>query len=179
MDKESADQNKADERTDLAEDRTVQATERTFFGALRTAFGAIGVGIAFHVFFGDFQPPWLARGIATVFMVLAAAIAFLAERRARESFKHLSTHEIESVQGPRIKAMSWAVIVAAAILIVGLWILRDESSNANAAEKVSTSMGSGGDLDVRSISEPLQVNTGMRRLLPHRKRRVYLSVASW
>ena len=41
------------ERTHFAEDRTVQATERTFAGWLRTAFAAIGVGLGFHVIFGE------------------------------------------------------------------------------------------------------------------------------
>ena len=70
----------AEFRTDLAEDRTVQATERTFAGWMRTAFAALGVGIAFHVVFSDFDPPWLARAIATLFILVGITIAFTAER---------------------------------------------------------------------------------------------------
>ena len=49
------------ERTHFAEDRTIMAMERTFAGWMRTAFAAIGIGLAFHVVFGEFRPPWLAR----------------------------------------------------------------------------------------------------------------------
>ncbi|WP_338243759.1 YidH family protein [Aurantiacibacter hainanensis] len=114
----------SEKRTDLAEDRTAQATERTFFGALRTAFGAIGLAIAFHVFFGDFEPPWLARGIASAFLVLAAGIALMAGRRAGKSFENLSAHEVETVRKHWIGALSWSVAIASGILIVGLWVLR-------------------------------------------------------
>lgn len=121
-----SEEGEAEKRTDLAEDRTAQATERTFFGAIRTAFGAIGLAIAFHVLFGDFEPPWLARGIATVFLVLAAGIAFIAGRRARESFENLTLHEVKTVRKQWIGTLSWSVVIASGILIVGLWALQSE-----------------------------------------------------
>ena len=117
----------AEFRTDLAEDRTVQATERTFAGWLRTAFAAIGVGLAFHVIFGDFDPPWLARAIATLFIVLGATIAYTAERRACRTFSRLSTHEVKRPRTPNIRWMSWSIIFGALLLIAGLWIFNDGS----------------------------------------------------
>ena len=51
------------------------AVERTFAGWMRTAFGAIGIGIAFHALFGEFDPPYLAKLIATVFILLGAILA--------------------------------------------------------------------------------------------------------
>lgn len=115
----------AERRTDFAEDRTVQATERTFAGWLRTAFAAIGVGLAFHVIFGDLDPPWLARAIATLFIVLGASIAFTAERRACRTFARLSTHEIDRPRTPSIRWMTWSIISGALLLIGGLWIFND------------------------------------------------------
>ena len=117
----------AEFRTDLAEDRTIQATERTFAGWLRTAFAAIGVGIAFHVIFGDFKPPWLAQAIATLFILLGMSIAFTAERRACRTFKQLSSHEIKRLRTPNVRWMSWSVIAGGLALIAGLWILNDGS----------------------------------------------------
>lgn len=115
----------AKDRTDLAEDRTVQATERTFAGWMRTAFAAIGVGIGFHAVFGDFDPPWLARAIATLFIILGITIAFTAARRTSRTFARLSTHDIERPRGPALRWMSWAIIVGALALIAGLWLLND------------------------------------------------------
>jgi len=115
----------AEFRTDLAEDRTIQATERTFAGWMRTAFAAIGVGIAFHVVFGEFKPPWLAQAIATLFILLGMMVAWTAERRACATFKRLSTHEVERLRTPSIRWMSWSVVGGGLALIAGLWILND------------------------------------------------------
>ena len=112
-------------RTDFAEDRTVQATERTFAGWLRTAFAAIAVGIGFQALFGELDPPWLAKAIATLFILLGLSIAFTAERRACRTFARLSTHEIERPEMPNIRWMSWSIIVGGALLIAGGWILND------------------------------------------------------
>ncbi len=117
----------AEFRTDLAEDRTIQATERTFAGWLRTAFAAIGVGIAFHVVFGEFQPPWLGQAIASLFIVLGMSVAFTAEKRASRSFERLSTHEIDRPRIPNIRWMSWSIIAGSLALIAGIWILNDGS----------------------------------------------------
>src|SRR5690606_41221435 len=73
------------ERTQYAEDRNIMAMERTFAGWIRTAFAAIGIGIGFHALFGDFQPPWLAKAIATLFILAGAAPAFAPQRRARRT----------------------------------------------------------------------------------------------
>lgn len=117
----------AERRTDFAEDRTVQATERTFAGWLRTAFAAIGVGIGFHVVFGEFDPPWLAKAIATLFILLGVTVAFTAERRACVSFERLSTHQVDRPETPNIRWMSWSVIVGGLALIAGLWLLHNGS----------------------------------------------------
>ena len=117
----------AERRTDFAEDRTVQATERTFAGWLRTAFAALAVGIGFQALFGEFDPPWLARAIATLFILLGMTVAFTAERRACHTFARLSTHEIERPEMPNIRWMSWSIILGGVLLIAGLWILNDGS----------------------------------------------------
>lgn len=115
----------AERRTEFAEDRTIHAAERTFAGWMRTAFAAIGVGIGFHVVFGDFDPPWLARAIATLFILLGISIAWTAERRVCHIFANLSTHEIERPEKPNIRWMGWSVIVGGLTLIAGLWLLND------------------------------------------------------
>ncbi|RKF20605.1 DUF202 domain-containing protein [Altericroceibacterium spongiae] len=115
----------AEDRTDLAEDRTVQATERTFAGWLRTAFAAIGIGLAFRAVFGDFEPPWLAKAIATLFVLLGATIAITAQNRACKTFERLSTHQVDKPDLPNIRWMSWSVVVGAMVLIAGFWVLND------------------------------------------------------
>jgi putative membrane protein len=115
----------AEERTDMAEDRTVMATERTFAGWMRTAFAAIGIGLAFRAVFGEFDPPWLARAIATAFILLGAVVAFTAERRARKTLSRLNSHQADPPEIPSLSWMGWGVTAGALLLSVALWVLRD------------------------------------------------------
>ena len=61
----------AQDRTDWAEDRTIQANERTFAGWMRTGMGALGVAIALRAVFGEFDPTWAAKAVASIFILLA------------------------------------------------------------------------------------------------------------
>ncbi len=115
----------AEFRTDLAEDRNIMAMERTFAGWMRTAFAAIGIGLAFRAVFGEFEPPWLARGVATVFIIGGGWLALVSERRARRTMERLHSHEYEGISIPNFRIMAYAVAVGSAILTAGLWILND------------------------------------------------------
>ncbi|TIX49413.1 YidH family protein [Alteraurantiacibacter aquimixticola] len=115
----------ARDRTDMAEDRTIMAVERTFAGWIRTAFAAIGIGLAFRVLFGELQPPWLAKAIASMFIGFAIFLALNAEKRARRSLERMKTHAVEGPDHPRFRLLAWGVSVGAAVLIAGLWILND------------------------------------------------------
>lgn len=117
----------AEDRTDWAEDRTIMALERTFAGWMRTAFAAIAIGIGFRALFGEFDPPWLAKAIATMFIALAIVFALGAERRATRAFNRLTSHAIDAPKLPNIKLVAYSISTGAAILIVALWVLNDGS----------------------------------------------------
>ncbi|RPF71214.1 YidH family protein [Aurantiacibacter spongiae] len=122
----------AQDRTDWAEDRTIMALERTFAGWIRTAFAAIAIGIGFRALFGAFEPPWLARAIATVFIALAIVFAIGAERRASKAFHRLSSHAVDSPRLPNIRLIAWSISAGAALLIVALWLLNGDTAAASA-----------------------------------------------
>lgn len=115
----------AELRTDLAEDRNIMAMERTFAGWMRTAFAAIGIGLAFKALFGALEPPWLARAIATVFILSGAWLAITAQRRACATLERLDAHRFEAVPPPNFKLLAYAVTVGSLILVAGLWVLND------------------------------------------------------
>ena len=115
----------AQERTRFAEDRNIMAMERTFAGWIRTAFAAIGIGIAFNALFGEFEPPWLARAIATIFILAGAGLAISAERRACRTLSRLHSHELETPSAPNFRVLAYSVVFGAAVLVAGLWILND------------------------------------------------------
>ena len=115
----------AEFRTDLAEDRNIMAMERTFAGWMRTSFAAIGIGLGFRAVFGEFEPPWLAKAIATMFIVGGGWLAITAERRACRTLERLDPHQFEAIPKPRFKVLAYAVAFGAAVLTAGLWLLND------------------------------------------------------
>ncbi|MCP2017878.1 MAG: DUF202 domain-containing protein [Erythrobacter sp.] len=117
----------AELRTDLAEDRNIMALERTFAGWMRTAFAAIGIGLGFKAVFGAFDPPWLAKAIATVFILAGGWLAITAQRRACHTMEKLSAHKFEAVSTPNFRVLAYAIAAGALILTAGLWILNDGS----------------------------------------------------
>lgn len=123
----SAKEEWAEFRTDLAEDRNIMAMERTFAGWIRTAFAAIGIGLGFRVVFGEFEPPWLAKALATMFILAGGWLAFGAQKRARQTLEKLSSHELQRVRSPNYKLLAYCVSAGSLLLAAGLWILNDGS----------------------------------------------------
>lgn len=113
----------AEFRTDLAEDRNIMAMERTFAGWMRTAFAAIGIGLGFRALFGEWDPSWLPKLIATVFILGGGWLAITAERRACKTLERLDTHEFEAISTPNFKIMAYAIATGSVVLSVGLWVL--------------------------------------------------------
>lgn len=111
----------SENRTELAEDRTILANERTFAGWLRTGFAAVGIGLAFHVLFGEIEPAWVPRAIATVFLCLGMLVVILAERRAAAVMRRLNAHVVETACKMNIRVISWSMVAATAALIAALW----------------------------------------------------------
>ena len=118
----------ANDRTDMAEDRTVMAVERTFAGWIRTAFGGIAIGLGFEALFGAIEPWWVGRGIATVFIALAAVLSFVAERRACRALKRMKGHAVDRPNAPHLRYVAWAVSAGALTLIGAIWFLLDETA---------------------------------------------------
>ena len=113
----------AERRTALAEDRTVLASERTFAGWLRTGYAAVGIALGFHALFGQLEPPWAGRLIASLFLLISIAIFFAAQRRARAVRSRLNAHEIVPANGRWIEAITLASICGSLALGAALWFL--------------------------------------------------------
>ena len=116
----------AEQRTNWAEDRTVQATERTYAGWLRTAFAAIGIGLAFRALFGELQPPYLAKSIATIFIIIGGFVSWSAQRNACRTLSRLNAHDIDAPRALHMRWLSYIVSAGAVILAVALWMLNGD-----------------------------------------------------
>jgi len=113
----------AAERTEWADDRTLLANERTFAGWLRTGLAAVGIGVGFHALFDEFEPPYLARAIATVF-VLAGIFMFVSSaRNANRVSARLEAHAARPLGGAQVTLIAWLLTTASMALLGGLWLL--------------------------------------------------------
>lgn len=113
----------AEDRTDYAEDRTLLANERTFAGWVRTALAAVAVALGMRALLREFEPEWIAKGVATGFIAAALVVLWVAHGTARTTIRRLSSHEAEPQPGRRlalIAALLAAVSVAAGVI---LWFL--------------------------------------------------------
>lgn len=113
----------AEDRTDLAEDRTLLANERTFAGWARTALAAIGVGIGFQAVFQETEPTWVAKLIATIFVLVGIYVIWKAERQAASVIGRMDQHQVSRMPGSSFRIMAVAVTAGAVLLLVAVWWL--------------------------------------------------------
>lgn len=113
----------AENRTDWAEDRTILANERTFAGWMRTGMASLAVAIGLRAVFGDFDPTWLAKAVATIFVVVAIYIFWAAQASAKQTLKRL--HDNQAHAQPAQRMQTLAGIFAFGSICVGgvLWAL--------------------------------------------------------
>ena len=110
-------------RTDLAEDRTLLANERTFAGWVRTALASVAVGVGFNALFGEIEPIWLPKALATLFIAIGIFTIWSAERRACRVFRRLSSHDVSRPSRNNLRVIAIALTVGALGLISGIWWL--------------------------------------------------------
>jgi len=93
--------------------------------------------------FGEFDPPWLAKAIATIFILAGAALAISAQRRACINHERLLAHEVKSASAPNYRLLGYSVALGALLLVVGLWFLNDGELSGAAPDARSQSVGTG------------------------------------
>ncbi len=113
----------AEDRTDWAEDRTILANERTFAGWMRTGMASLAVAIGLRAVFGEFEPTWAAKAVATAFVVAAVYIFWAAHSSATKTLSRLKDHHAHAQPNRRMRIM--ALIFSASSVAVGgiLWML--------------------------------------------------------
>ncbi len=121
-------------RTDFAEDRTVLANERTFAGWFRTGFASVAIGLGFQALFLRMEPPWVPKGIATLFLLLGIFLFVAAERRACQVLDRLSTHTVNDFGNRRLRVMTIAASAGVLALIVAMWTLPLSAENTQPPE---------------------------------------------
>ena len=110
-------------RTDWAEDRTIMANERTFAGWMRTGMAAVGIGIAFNALFQKLEPAWLAKVLATCFILVGVLIFWLARRKSCAVMQRMSAHRANPVPSSQLSLIAWLASLASFGLVAGLWMM--------------------------------------------------------
>ncbi|MBD3664723.1 YidH family protein [Sulfitobacter aestuariivivens] len=119
-----SDSNKlAEDRTDWAEDRTVLANERTFAGWMRTGMASLAVAVGLKAVFGEFEPTWAAKAVASVFVVTAIYIFWAAQNAACATLQRLSDHDAKAQPTRRMKLLATIFSFGTACVGLILWAL--------------------------------------------------------
>ncbi len=113
----------ADQRTKWAEDRTLMANERTFSSWMGTGLGAIGVAIGLKAVFGDFEPTWAAKLVASIFLAAAIAIFWAARHQAMKTFERLHDNDANAQPSRSYTALAGIMTIAAIATGAILWSL--------------------------------------------------------
>ena len=112
----------AEERTDWAEDRTILANERTFAGWMRTGLAAIGMGLAFRALFGAWDPFWVPRGIASIFIIAGIFIIYTAQKKGHAVIERLNCHSAKPVEGGNLRTIAGLMGLGGVSLLAGIWL---------------------------------------------------------
>ncbi|WP_159964734.1 DUF202 domain-containing protein [Profundibacterium mesophilum] len=114
----------AEDRTDWAEDRTILANERTFASWLRTGLTALAVAIALAAIFGDAEGPISpARSVASIFVLGAIIVFWMARGKTLSSLDDLDRHSVDAMRRRGITAITVLMMLGAAGTGVLLWIV--------------------------------------------------------
>ncbi|QYX57940.1 DUF202 domain-containing protein [Roseovarius sp. SCSIO 43702] len=114
---------KAEKRTDWAEDRTIMANERTFNSWMGTGLGAVGVAIGLKAVFGDFDPTWAAKLVASTFLLTALLIFWFARSQALKTLDRLNGYDSEPMPTKNFSLITLVMGVATLATGAVLWML--------------------------------------------------------
>ncbi len=113
----------AEDRTDWAEDRTALANERTFAGWMRTGMAALALALGLKALFHPFEPTWLPKLVATVFVAVALLIFWTARQRACRTLVRLHTHDAADRGTRNVTLIAGSLSAGALAAGVILWLL--------------------------------------------------------
>ena len=110
-------------RTDLAQDRTLLATERTFASWMRTGLALVAVALGLSAMFRTLEALWVAKTVATVFVLIGVFVFWAAERRACQVHKRLQAHAVQPFDGLHIRVIAYSTILVSLSVVAAIWIL--------------------------------------------------------
>lgn len=113
------------ERTALASDRTMLASERTLAAWWRTVIASLAAAVALVKLYDEVRPAWLVRTAATLPVLLAVLILFMAARRYRRTARRIESECVDRV--PRGELWIGTTLLGLLCVAAGwaVWVLHD------------------------------------------------------
>ena len=113
----------AEDRTDWAEDRTILASERTFAGWIRTGLASVAVALGLHALFGQFEPTWVPKLLASLFILTAVVIFLSAWLGTRRTQKRMHGHDARSPNQTALLTITAILVTVSLGTGIVLWFL--------------------------------------------------------
>ena len=110
-------------RTDWAEDRTLLANERTFASWLQAGITSVGLGLGFQALFRAVEPTWLAKSIATVFILIGVLVFISAFYNACDILRRMKSHSAKPLPRRNLGIITFLFVVGSTALTIVLWLL--------------------------------------------------------
>ncbi|WP_299286386.1 DUF202 domain-containing protein [uncultured Tateyamaria sp.] len=110
-------------RTRWAEDRTLLAIERTFASWIGTGLGGVGIAIALKAVFGATDPTWVAKVVASLFLIIAIILYWTARKQACTSIVRLTENDVITQSPRNFTLIALALTVATVATGAVLWSL--------------------------------------------------------
>ncbi len=112
-----------DRRNEWAQDRTILANERTFAGWMRTGMACVAIALGMRAVFAETSYPYVAKGVAMVFIVTAVIIFWSAVIQCRQTKERMKDNEVESQSVSRMAMLATILTFGAIGSGIILWVL--------------------------------------------------------
>lgn len=120
--KDNTKDEKAQTRTDWAEDRTILANERTFSSWTGTGLGSLGMAVALQAVFGAVEPTWVAKTVASVFVLASIYIFLSALRNTKQARERMHASDVEPKSQKSLMVIAYSMCVGAIAVGIILWL---------------------------------------------------------
>ncbi|GGD14524.1 hypothetical protein GCM10011342_24150 [Aquisalinus flavus] len=110
-------------RTEWAEDRTLLANERTFAAWLQAGITSVGLGLGFQALFKSVEPTWLAKTIATIFILIGVLVFISAFYNACDILRRMKSHSAKPLPRRNLGIITFLFVLGSTALTIVLWLL--------------------------------------------------------
>ena len=84
---------------------------------------SVGIALGFNALFRSVEPAWIAKAIASLFLLIAIFIFLSAERRTCAIMERIQPHKVATLRPVRMRILTWILVTATIALGTAIWLL--------------------------------------------------------